>query len=81
MIIVFYVFLFFKNSNKNNVGPSILLDTSTTEYFNGKTDLKVSMDTVDCAAISPCVQLRKPSLSKLDSIDIADCEYISILIY
>lgn len=53
---------------------SILSDTSTTEYFNGKTDLKVSMDTVDCAK-NTCVQLRKPSLTKSDSIDIVDCEY------
>ncbi|KAJ6636332.1 OTU domain-containing protein 7B [Pseudolycoriella hygida] len=42
-------------------------DTSTTDYFNGKAGLKVSMDTVDYQ--SP--QTRKP-LTKLDSIDIAD---------
>lgn len=44
-------------------------DTSTTDYFNGRSGLKVSMDTVDYQ--SP--QQRKP-LTKLDSIDIADCE-------
>lgn len=48
----------------------LISDTSTTAYFNGKSGLKVSMDTVDYQ--SP-PQPRKP-LTKLDSIDIVDCE-------
>lgn len=56
-------------------------DTSTTEYFNGRTGLKVSMDTVDFANGSTSIKsspqqihLREPSLTKLDSIDVVDCK-------
>lgn len=62
-----------------------IADTSTTEYFNGRTGLKVSMDTVDfvngsmSAKSSPQqIHLRKPSLSKLDSIDVVDCKAFTI---
>lgn len=67
---------------QNNIIESIT-DTSTTEYFNGRTGLKVSIDTVDSAngtassnKSSPHqLQLRKPSLSKLDAVDIIECMY------
>lgn len=52
-------------------------DTPTTDYFNGQGDLKVSLDQIDCPR-NVCVQLRKPSLTKIDSIDIVDCEYTRI---
>lgn len=52
----------------------LISDTSTTDYFNGKSGLKVSMDTVDFQ--SP--QHRKP-LTKLDSIDIVDCKCINCI--
>ncbi|XP_037039121.1 OTU domain-containing protein 7B-like isoform X2 [Bradysia coprophila] len=42
-------------------------DTSTTDYFNGKSGLKVSMDTVDYQSS----QQRKP-LTKIYSIDVVD---------
>lgn len=70
------------NQNKDKVINSIVIaDTSTTEYFNGRTGLKVSMDTVDFANGSTLtksspqqIHLRKPSLTKLDSIDVIDCK-------
>lgn len=52
----------------------LLADTSTTDYFNGRAGVKVSVDTVD--SYSPVIQQRKPSLSKTDSIDVVDCKFV-----
>lgn len=71
----------------------LLSDTSTNEYFNGKSGLTVPVDTVDFAdrtskalhTSQSNTQQRKSSLAKLDSVDIVDCkdffEYLEIVFF
>lgn len=61
-----------------------VVDTSTNEYFNGKSGLKVPNETPDFADRSSkntlqanTQQQRKGSLAKLDAVDIVDCKYLS----
>lgn len=59
-------------------------DTSTTDYFNGRAGLKVSMDLdyPNNTSINNQQQThRKPSLIKSDSIDVVDCKYTDTDLY
>lgn len=68
------------NITKVNFLVIFISDTSTNDYFNGRTGLKVSIDTVDRAntlSASSSSQPRRPSLTKLDSVDVVDCKSIT----
>lgn len=70
-----------KNSIKIHLN-FFVTDTSTNEYFNGKSGLKVPNETVDFTdrtsknTSQANTQQRKGSLAKLDSVDIVDCKYL-----
>lgn len=64
-------FLYKSNNNNNNQFFYQSIDTSTNDYFDDRTGLKVSIDTVDSGNSST---YRKPSLLKSNAIDIIDCK-------